>query len=91
MTVLRRSPAAIALPAARFIFAGESAESMAGIETPCTKVCTVDPRSGLCLGCGRSLAEIERWLFLTVAERAKIMAELPERIAALKRRGRDAS
>ena len=31
---------------------------MPSIESPCIKVCAVDPRSGLCLGCGRSLAEI---------------------------------
>jgi uncharacterized protein len=64
---------------------------MANVESPCTKICTVDPDSRLCLGCGRSLAEIERWLFLTGAERAKIMAELPDRLATLARRGRGTS
>jgi predicted Fe-S protein YdhL (DUF1289 family) len=64
---------------------------MTDIETPCTKVCTIDPSSSLCLGCRRSLAEIERWLFLTPAERAKIMAELPARLSALKRRTRGAT
>jgi uncharacterized protein len=64
---------------------------MANVESPCTKICTVDPVSRLCVGCGRSLWEIERWLFLTGAERAKIMAELPERLAAIARRGRGAS
>jgi predicted Fe-S protein YdhL (DUF1289 family) len=61
---------------------------MTNVESPCTKVCTVDPHSGLCLGCGRSLAEIERWLVFTTVERAKIMAELPARLAALERRAR---
>lgn len=64
---------------------------MANVESPCTKICTVDPSSRLCLGCGRSLTEIERWLFLTGAERAKIIAELPERLVALTRRGRGTS
>jgi uncharacterized protein len=64
---------------------------MANVESPCTKICTVDPSSRLCLGCGRSLSEIERWLFLTAAERAKIMAELPERLAAIARGSRGAS
>jgi uncharacterized protein len=64
---------------------------MANVESPCTKICTVDPISRLGVGCGRSLWEIERWLFLTGAERAKIMAELPERLAAIARRGRGAS
>jgi predicted Fe-S protein YdhL (DUF1289 family) len=50
------------------------------IESPCTKICTVDPASGLCLGCGRSLAEIGGWTSYTDAERKRVMAELPKRI-----------
>ena len=51
------------------------------IASPCTKVCTIDPASGLCRGCGRSLDEIARWISLTESERARIMAELPRRLA----------
>jgi hypothetical protein len=50
------------------------------IETPCNKVCTIDPASHLCAGCGRSLDEIARWTALTDAERARVMAELPQRL-----------
>ena len=49
------------------------------IQTPCTEICTIDPRSGLCLGCRRTLDEIARWTLLTDQERARIMAELPDR------------
>jgi len=52
------------------------------IASPCTKVCTIDPRSGLCHGCGRTLDEIARWASLDDAERSRIMAELPQRRAA---------
>jgi predicted Fe-S protein YdhL (DUF1289 family) len=52
------------------------------MQTPCTKVCTVDPRSGLCIGCGRTLAEIARWASMSDRERADIMAALPARRAA---------
>jgi len=52
------------------------------IASPCTKVCTIDPRSGLCWGCGRTLDEIARWGSLDDAERSRIMAELPQRLAA---------
>jgi len=52
------------------------------IVSPCTKVCTIDPRSGLCLGCGRTLDEIARWGSFGDAERSRIMAELPQRLAA---------
>ena len=48
------------------------------IASPCTKVCTIDPRSGLCLGCGRTLDEIgamgDR---CAESERRRIMSELP--------------
>ncbi len=54
------------------------------IETPCIKVCTLDARSGLCLGCGRTIDEIARWGALTAAERSHIMDKLPARLAAHK-------
>jgi predicted Fe-S protein YdhL (DUF1289 family) len=52
------------------------------IASPCTKVCTIDPRSGLCHGCGRTLDEIARWASLSDGERDRIMAELPARSGA---------
>jgi predicted Fe-S protein YdhL (DUF1289 family) len=55
---------------------------MSPIASPCTKVCTIDPASRLCHGCGRSLEEIARWASLTDGERERIMAELPARLAA---------
>jgi hypothetical protein len=53
------------------------------IESPCEKICIVDPASGLCRGCGRSLSEIERWIAYSDGERGRIMAELPDRLAAM--------
>ncbi len=52
---------------------------MTVIETPCINVCTLDPRSGLCIGCGRTVDEIARWGSMSAAERTRIMAELPAR------------
>ena len=46
----------------------------------------LDAASGLCRGCGRSLSEIERWTAYSDGERARVMAELPGRIAAIKAR-----
>ncbi|HZD92436.1 MAG TPA: DUF1289 domain-containing protein [Pseudolabrys sp.] len=51
------------------------------IETPCVNICTVDPRSGLCRGCGRTVDEIARWAGMASGERRRIMAELQERRA----------
>ncbi len=52
------------------------------IASPCTKVCIIDPRSGLCQGCGRTLDEIGRWTSFSESERDRIMNELPLRRAA---------
>ena len=77
------------------MFAGESPTlaptfaAMATISSPCTKVCTIDPRSKLCLGCGRSLQEIGNWSRLSEPERLRIMAELPHRRVPVPARGAD--
>ena len=34
------------------------------IETPCVKICVVDPETGYCIGCGRTREEIAGWLKL---------------------------
>jgi predicted Fe-S protein YdhL (DUF1289 family) len=49
------------------------------IETPCLKICTLDARRGICLGCGRTIDEIARWASMSATERTRIMNELPER------------
>jgi predicted Fe-S protein YdhL (DUF1289 family) len=50
-------------------------------ETPCNAVCIIDPRTSLCLGCGRTLPEIARWHRMDRAERLAVMAQLPARMA----------
>jgi predicted Fe-S protein YdhL (DUF1289 family) len=51
--------------------------------TPCVRICVIDDASGLCAGCGRTLAEIGAWLGFSDAERRAVMAELPSRLANL--------
>jgi len=51
------------------------------IATPCIAVCMMDPKSGLCFGCGRTLPEIARWHRIDNVERLAIMATLPARKA----------
>jgi hypothetical protein len=60
----------------------DSALRLMMIESPCNKICTLDARSGFCLGCGRTVDEIARWTAMSAAERARVMAELPARLAA---------
>jgi hypothetical protein len=59
------------------------------VDSPCIKVCVIDPGSGHCEGCGRSLEEIARWAGMTAAERRRIMAALAGRRAARADRGRE--
>jgi len=51
------------------------------IQSPCIKVCVMDPRAGICTGCGRTLDEIARWGSMNDAERARIMSALPTRLS----------
>ena len=52
-----------------------------GMESPCIKICTYDPQSGLCTGCGRTLKEIGDWFSMTDAQRRAVMEELPARLS----------
>ena len=58
---------------------------MTVIETPCNQVCAVDPVFALCVGCGRTTAEIAGWIGFTVEERRRIIADLPRRLALARR------
>jgi len=51
------------------------------MESPCTNVCVIDPATGLCEGCGRTLDEIAAWASLAPVERRRIMDELCTRPA----------
>lgn len=50
------------------------------MSSPCIRVCILDPDTGLCEGCGRTLDEIGRWSRLTEEERLEIMRGLEERM-----------
>ncbi|MGB7889932.1 MAG: DUF1289 domain-containing protein [Xanthobacteraceae bacterium] len=57
--------------------------SATSISSPCNRICVVHPTARMCIGCGRSLDEIARWIALSEIERSAIMAQLPARLAAL--------
>lgn len=63
-----------------------NAMNQPAIETPCIKICVVDPESGFCIGCGRTRAEIGGWLGMSPEQRRIVMVELPERVEGLTRR-----
>jgi uncharacterized protein len=53
------------------------------IETPCIKICVIEPETGFCIGCGRTRGEIAGWIGMEPVERRSVMEALPERIATL--------
>lgn len=56
------------------------------VQSPCVKLCVVHPEERICVGCFRTIDEIATWSRLTPAERATIMADLPDRAPKLRQR-----
>ena len=52
---------------------------MSEVVSPCTSVCKMDPRSGWCEGCLRSIDEIIAWGGLDDAAKLRILALLAGR------------
>jgi predicted Fe-S protein YdhL (DUF1289 family) len=55
------------------------------IQSPCIKLCVLEPDSGYCIGCGRTGDEIASWISLTPQERKTVMSQLDHRLANLTR------
>lgn len=51
------------------------------IASPCINLCRMDPRTGWCEGCHRSIDEIAAWSGLDEAGKAAVWAQLPGRQA----------
>jgi predicted Fe-S protein YdhL (DUF1289 family) len=51
----------------------------APVASPCNSVCIVDPVTGLCGGCFRTLDEIAGWIDFPVAEKRSVIAALDAR------------
>ena len=47
--------------------------------SPCIGVCIIDPASGYCLGCARTIPEIAGWLDFTPEEKRRLLDVLAER------------
>ena len=59
-----------------------AAVAHAAVLSPCIGVCQLDPQTGWCSGCYRSIAEIASWPRLEPAERRRLMAALQQRRAS---------
>jgi hypothetical protein len=49
------------------------------VASPCISVCVIDPPTGLCAGCFRTLQEIADWIDLSSDARRQVLAALGER------------
>ncbi|MCB2261989.1 MAG: DUF1289 domain-containing protein [Candidatus Thiosymbion ectosymbiont of Robbea hypermnestra] len=47
--------------------------------SPCIGICKLDPPTGLCRGCRRTLDEIARWTSLGTAEKQAVLKQLGSR------------
>lgn len=51
----------------------------AEVASPCVNICQMDPGSGYCIGCLRTIDEIMNWLDLNNDQKRAIVARLEER------------
>jgi len=58
------------------------------VASPCISVCELDPASGLCRGCLRTLDEIAAWSVLDANGKRAVLAALPARRLEQERRAR---
>lgn len=52
-----------------------------GPPSPCISVCQMDPMTGYCVGCTRTIDEIRDWIISTPDERNAILAKIAARRA----------
>jgi uncharacterized protein len=47
--------------------------------SPCDRTCRIDPETGWCLGCRRTLREIADWPMLNPGEKHRLLRALDDR------------
>ncbi|WP_417769669.1 DUF1289 domain-containing protein [Stappia sp.] len=60
---------------------------MSDIESPCIRTCRIDTKSGLCVGCLRTLDEIAGWAGFANGQRRAIIDELRNRARLVEEAG----
>lgn len=51
------------------------------VPSPCVSICALDPDTGFCQGCGRTLDEIAAWARLSDVDKRRVLARIRERRA----------
>ena len=47
--------------------------------SPCIAICVLDPASGYCRGCFRTIDEIAGWVGFSDEQKSRVLAALPDR------------
>ena len=68
------------VPAVRNAGGGDAARAVP-VLSPCTNVCRMDPRTGWCEGCWRTIDEIAAWAALDEDARRAVLARVAARRA----------
>jgi len=56
-----------------------AAEAAQPVASPCVSICRMDPASGLCVGCLRTLDEIAQWSRLNDDDKRAVLDQLEAR------------
>ncbi|NIO41358.1 MAG: DUF1289 domain-containing protein [Burkholderiales bacterium] len=49
------------------------------VASPCVNICQMNPDTGYCVGCLRTIDEIAEWLEMSNEEKRKVLNQLEER------------
>ena len=55
------------------------AEHSGPLPSPCTSVCQIDPKNGLCQGCWRTIDEITNWSVASEAKKMQVWLAISQR------------
>ncbi|CAP62805.1 conserved hypothetical protein; putative exported protein [Cupriavidus taiwanensis LMG 19424] len=74
---------AMALTPAELAAQADAAQRASPVPSPCRNVCRMDPATGYCAGCLRTIEEIAGWSSAGDEDKRRIWAQLPQRAAWL--------
>ena len=49
------------------------------VKSPCIEICSVDPKTNLCIGCNRNIEEITNWISYSKKKRNEIIKKIKKR------------
>lgn len=53
-----------------------SVEAVQSVPSPCVRLCKIDPSTGLCIGCKRTLEEIKEWIVYSDEEKLRVLEKI---------------